>query len=122
MTPQDMIDALDAGLADTGEQVRLLRMARSPQTGIVAEVTIHTMIRGYSPIEVAAGSGISQQDQKMIFSPTPIRAAGWPGTANPIPREGDRVVSTRGVLTIQAAAGIYVKNVLVRIEAQVRGA
>jgi hypothetical protein len=117
-----MIDALDDALAQSGESIRLLRMNAPPATGIAHEVTCLAMMRGYAPLEVVVGSGITQQDQKAIFSPTPILTAGWPGTANPVPRVGDRVVSVRGVLTVQAAAGIYVQGVLVRLEAQLRGA
>lgn len=118
---QDMIDALDMGLAQAGETVRLMRMVASPGSGIASQVTCLAVIRGYAPSDLVPGSGINQQDQKFIFSPTPIVAANWPGNGNFIPRQGDRIATNRGVLTVQAGAGIYVQDTLVRIELQARG-
>jgi hypothetical protein len=123
MTPQEAIAALDAGLAQAGETIRLMRLASPPASGIAAVVTCLAAVRGYDPSDISPGSGITQQDQKMILSPTLIVAAGWPGAGlSPVPRQGDRIVSNRGPLTIQDAAGTYVQDVLVRIEARVRGA
>lgn len=113
-----LADDLDRELALYGETIRVLRMARPPASGIVIEVSCMGVVRGYNPVELSAGSGINQQDQLVILSPTPFVAAGWPG---PIPIEGDRMVTNRGAQTIQASAGIYVGNVLVRIECQIRG-
>jgi len=118
----DLVGLLDANLSLYGETIRLLRMAKPPATGIAKEVTCMAVIRGYAPTELSPGSGINQQDQRLILSPTPLIAAGWPGPGlKALPLEGDRIVSNRGALTIQAAVGIYVKNELVRIECQVRG-
>lgn len=122
MMNQGLIDALDAGLAANGESVRLMRMATPPATGILMEVACMAVMRGYAPSEVAAGSGITQQDQVMIVSPSSLVAAGWPGAGlSPVPRKGDRVVTATGVMAVQAASGISVGGELVRIEAQVRG-
>jgi hypothetical protein len=122
LTAQDMIAALDEGLAQAGETIRIQRLATPPASGISAVVICLAVIRGYAPAELIPGSGIAQTDQKMIFSPTPITAAAWPAVGlSPIPRRGDRVISNRGPLTVQAAAGIYAGDTLVRIEAQVRG-
>lgn len=122
MIAQEAIAALDDALHQAGESVRLLRMATAPASGIASEVTCLALIRGYAPSELVAGTGIGQQDQKMIISPTPILMAGWPGGGgSPVPRQGDRIISNRGPLTIQDAAGFYVADVLVRIEIQARG-
>jgi hypothetical protein len=117
--PQYLIDALDASLALDSETVRLLRMAGAV---VGMQVTCLATIRGYKPSEIVAGSGIGQQDQLMITSPTLLAAAGWPGlNLSAVPKQGDRVMSNRGVLTVQASVGLYVQDVLVRIEAQLRG-
>jgi hypothetical protein len=121
MTPQEATGALDDALAQAGESVRFLRMAKPPATGVVASVTCQALIRGYAPSDLSPGSGIGQQDQLLIVSPTPIVAAGWPGAGSPIPAQGDRVQTARGTLTIQASAGTYMQGTLVRIEIQVRG-
>lgn len=113
-----LVDELNSGLAMAGESVSLRRLATPPATGFIYQVDCLAVIRGYSPSELAAGSGITQEDQKMILSPTALTAAGWPG----VPRRGDRVVTNRGVMTVQAAAGLYVQDALVRIELTVRGA
>jgi hypothetical protein len=119
----EVIGELDAALAEAGETVRLLRMTGTgAQSRVLKEVSCRMVLRGYRPSEVSQGSGITQQDQKAIFSPTPIIAANWPGDGRYVPRNGDRLISTRGVLTVQAAAGVIVDDRLVRIEAQVRGA
>jgi hypothetical protein len=120
---------LDAALAAVGETIRLVRLIGNPRTGQSStEVACRAMIRGYAPSDLANNSGITQQDQQIIVSPTAIRAADWPGPGGQrgpgdplVPRQGDRVLSNRGVLTIQAATGLYLDDTLVRIEIQARG-
>jgi hypothetical protein len=119
----EVLGELDAALAEVGETVRLLRMTGTgAQSRVLQEVSCRMTLRGYAPNEVVQGSGITQQDQRMILSPTRLIAENWPGDGKYVPRAGDRIVSTRGVLTVQAAAGIYVDDRLVRIEGQARGA
>jgi hypothetical protein len=119
----EALSELDAALAEAGETVRLLRMTGTgAQSRVLKEVSCRMVLRGYQPNEVVQGSGITQQDQRMILSPTEIVAANWPGDGRYVPRAGDRLVSNRGVLTIQSAAGIYVDDRLVRIEGTARGA
>lgn len=120
MSVQDLIDDLDAGLAENGEAVRVLRLATPPATGVAKEADCNALIRGYQPSDLVPRSGINQQDQTAIMSPTVFNAVAWPAPG--IPRQGDRIISNRGPLTIQACAGLYVGNTLVRIEASVRGA
>jgi hypothetical protein len=119
----EALSELDAALAEAGETVRLLRMTGTgAQSRVQKEVTCRMTLRGYAPNEVVQGSGITQQDQRMILSPTQIIAANWPGDGRYVPRAGDRIISNRGVLTIQSAAGVYVDDRLVRIEGTARGA
>lgn len=125
MSAQAYIDELDSGLAEAGEVVSLVRLLTGGAT--FAAVGCPATIRGYNPSDLVAGSGIGQQDQQVIMSPTRLRASGWPGTATRppgdplVPKQGDRIISNRGVLTVQAANGIYVESTLVRIEMQARG-
>lgn len=125
MGAQAYIDELDSGLAEAGETVSLVRLLTGGTTFSIAGCP--AAIRGYNPSDLVAGSGIGQQDQQVIMSPTRLRAGGWPGTASRppgdpmVPRQGDRVISNRGVLTIQAASGVYVESTLVRIVMQARG-
>jgi hypothetical protein len=125
-----LIAELDRDLAENGELVKLRRSALGPNNKAVFPVDVDTMamIRGYRPYEVAAGSGITQQDVSFIISPTNIEARNWPGTAasepltdKRVPVKGDVLITSRGPLTVQSAAGLYVDNTLVRIEGSARG-
>lgn len=123
---------LDRELAATGEPIRLERLTLGPGgLQIPFGVDCPAYVRGYQPAELS--SAIIQQDVKLVVSPTPIARAGWPGPrvtragASPsqddprIPRKGDRAITSRGTLTVQAAAGIFVGSELVRIDIQARG-
>lgn len=117
-----MRDQLDADLAQTGEWVTLRRMARTPAVGVVKQVSLWMVLSGYQPSDMVQGSGITQEDQRAIFSPTLILAAGWPSAGgNPVPARGDRVQSARGLQSVIACSGRVIGGVLVRIEAQLRG-
>jgi hypothetical protein len=115
------IDALDQALAAAGQTVALT--CRNPS---VTLTDIPASVRGYSPQELT--SNITQQDSKVILSPTQINNATWPGTQVPgtpdirIPNKnrGDTCTINGVARTVQAGVGIYVKDVLVRIELQVR--
>lgn len=126
-TPAGTIARLDDSLARRGETVTLRRVVGAANQ-VFIDVTVRVLLRGYAPNELVGG--ITQQDQAFILSPTQIDAAQWPGGTPPtsgppvdqrIPRLNDRLITTRGVLTVQAAAGIYVGDVLVRIEGRARG-
>lgn len=127
-TPAGAIARLDASLARRGENVTLRRAVGAANQQVI-DVRIRTLLRGYAPNELVGD--IKQQDQAFILSPTQINAAQWPGGTPPpqsgppvdqrIPQLHDRLVTTRGVLTVQAAAGIYMADVLVRIEGRARG-
>jgi hypothetical protein len=123
MTPQEAIRSLDDSLRRKGQDVRLQRLAANVS---VAEVTVRAFVRGYAPEELVGG--IAQNDSKMIFSPTQIQSASWPSPAVTaanldarVPIKGDRVFIAGKARNIEAAVGIYMDNVLVRLEAQVKG-
>lgn len=120
----DEIDALDRALKRAGQTVTLTRIAINGLPAVA--VTCPAAVRGYTPEELT--TNITQQDSKVILSPTQINAAIWPGTQVPgtpdirVPSKnrGD-TCSINGVpRTLQAGVGIYVQDVLVRIELQVR--
>lgn len=120
---------LDNGLAEVGEDIRLQRLTTAPGGAQVSfECTCRAVVRGYTPAEIVSGSGIIQQDVKVILSPSDIERAQWPG-ATPMPEGVDRRVPVRNdriirqgrTYAVQAAQGIYVGGELVRIELQVRG-
>jgi hypothetical protein len=120
------IARLDRSLARGGERVRLLRLIGTQQIAFEAECQAH--VRGYQPRELSAGAGITQQDVKMILSPTDIERHGWPGatpvpagTDKRIPGKGDRIIRQGRPYAVQAGAGLYVAGELVRIELQARG-
>lgn len=122
----DAIAALDAALATAGQDIRLQRLSGTQQ--IPFEVTCRAMVRGYQPSELVGAIG--QQDSFVILSASEIGRKGWPGPASSassdasdrrVPRKGDRAVINGKARTIEAAAGIYVDDELVRIEMQVKG-
>lgn len=122
----EAIAALDAALAANGQDIRLVRLTGTQQ--IPYEVTCRAVVRGYQPSELVGG--ISQQDSMVILSPTEIDRYGWPGPApspaavgadRRVPRKGDRAVINGVPRAVEAGAGIYVGDELVRIELHVKG-
>jgi hypothetical protein len=122
------IAQLDSALADAGEDFVLRRViGTTNQTNV--DVTCRGFIRSYGPEELT--TNIIQGDSRIILSPTQINAASWPGAAPPVefgaaqdprvPRRGDKAVVQGRVMNIQNTSPIYVDNVLVRIELQIRG-
>jgi hypothetical protein len=71
------IDALNRGLRRTGQPVTL-RKVTGTTSQTYTDVVCQAVVRGYTPTELIAGSGIIQQDSKVILSPTEINAAVWP--------------------------------------------
>lgn len=114
------IDALDRALSRSGQTVTLRCLPTNDLAGIPA------VVRGYRPEELT--SNITQQDSLVIISPTQINAASWPGVQAPnvkdvrIPTKnrGDICIINNVQRAVQAGVGIYVQDVLVRIEMQVR--
>lgn len=121
------IEALDRALRRSGQPVTL-RKVTGTTTQTFTDVICQAMVRGYSPQELIAGNGISQQDSMVILSPTQINKAVWPvaqtgATDVRIPNKnrGDQIQINRKWRVVQAGVGIYLpNNLLVRIELQVR--
>jgi hypothetical protein len=114
------IDALDRALKRNNQTITLRRLPAVDIAGIPA------VIRGYNASELT--SNIAQQDSFVILSPTQINAAVWPGAQVsgqpdiriPSKNRGDVAIINGVSRTVQAGVGIYVQDVLVRIEMQVR--
>lgn len=128
VTPAEAIADLDRSLAADGEDIRLQRLTLAAGgVQIPFEVTCRACVRGYQPKDLVGG--ITQQDSKVILSPTEIVRAGWPGAASAagtdqdrrVPRKGDRAIIAGRPRNIEAAVGIYVGSELVRIEMRVLG-
>lgn len=79
----DVIAALDNALAEAGENFILRRVIGSGATVTNIDVTCRGRIDGVSVTEIAAG--INATDLHVIFSPTQINRAQWPGGTVPIP-------------------------------------
>lgn len=114
------IDALDRALTRSKQTVTLRCLPTNDLAGIPA------VVRGYQPDELS--SNITQQDSHVVISPTQINAAYWPTIQTPgikdvrIPSKnrGDICIINNVPRSVQAGVGIYVQDVLVRIEFQVR--
>lgn len=126
MSAAEDLAALDEALADVGQTITLRRYTGTQK--IPFNVECRAVVRGYQPEELVGG--ITQQDAMVILSPTEIEAKGWPGpnsSATPtnedrrVPKKGDAAVINGKVRNVEAAAGIYVDNTLVRIEMRVLG-
>lgn len=120
------IDALDGALARTKITVTLRKINGTAGLNPTDLANVPAMVRGYTPQELT--SNVTQQDSKVIISPTQINAAVWPvaqGTFAedvriPNKNRGDQVIINGVVRAVEAGVGLYVQDVLVRIEIQVR--
>lgn len=121
---------LNRDLKRKGERIKLRRYAGT-NTQIFTEVELVAFVRGYSPQELAAGSGIQAVDSFVILSPTDLFAAQWPGGQQPLeppfnpdphlPRKGDRAIIQGRTRIVEVASPIYDGDELVRIEMRVLG-
>lgn len=109
----ECIADLDAGLAENGEDIVLIRGSR--------QVTCRARVTGYDPAELVGD--ITQQDSRVILSPTEIAADGWPGANNgpATPQKNDRAKVQGFNKVVQAGTAIQVGGRTVRIELRVRG-
>jgi hypothetical protein len=115
------VDALNRALKRSGQTV-ILRRTNGTTSPTYVDVTLQAVVRGYQPQELVAG--ISQEDALVIFGPTEITNAGWPGTGTDmVPSENlkDLIIINGVKRKVASANGIFVQNVLVRIEARVLG-
>lgn len=125
-------DRLDRQLRRSGERITLERHMLGPNSTkvLVASAECWAKLTNYTAQDVAAGTGIQQQDVKAILSSSELDRQGWPGAAPvkagaPDPRipknQTDRVRAARGSFAIQDGRPTYVDGVLVRLELQLRG-
>ena len=123
---EQAIADLDVALANDGERIELWRETGTQK--IPFKVRCRAFVRGYSAQELIGG--ITQQDSKVILSPTEITRSGWPGPNSSatstnqdrrMPRKGDAVVIAGRKRAVEAAGGSYVAGDLVRIELRVLG-
>jgi hypothetical protein len=107
VTPTQLIADLDAALARVGQTVQLRKT--NSATG---QLAVRARVRFYKPNEIV---GIIQQgDSKVILSPTGLSDFG-------VPPQNGFVVVNNSPRRIIAPNPIYVDDMLVRIELQVRG-
>lgn len=108
MTPAQAIAALDRQLARHGQTVILRR-------GDVT-ATVKGFVRGFTADELVAGSGISQDEDKVILSPSSL--TGWTGA---LPGEDDWCEINDRFRAVTKGRLIKLDDVVVRIELQVKG-
>lgn len=125
MTPAECITDLNASLAADGEQIVLQRVTLGPAGALIRfSVDCRAFVRGYEPSEMIGG--ITQQDSRVIISPTQIETAGWT-SGRPadedrrVPVKGNKAIIQGKERNVEAAVGKYVAGQLVRIEMRVLG-
>ena len=127
MSPEQAISTLDRQLATNGSDMVLRRLTLAAGgTQIPFDVTVKGKQRGLRPEELV--DGVTQQDTKVVISPTQIDAANWPGAATAtttvdrrIPVKNDRMIIAGKIRNVEAGVGRYMNGQLVRIEIMVKG-
>jgi len=125
----DYIDKLDAALAVSGEDVIIRRIVGTKNTtnlDIVVRANVRTV---RLPEELV--SGVSQDDLRVIISPSEIREAQWPGGGTEhappfnvdrsIPVRGDRLIVKGRMYRVETVNPIAVEGEVVRIEMMTKG-
>jgi hypothetical protein len=115
-TANDARARLDRSLLRRGQECTLQRLVGTSLTPI--SVTIRAHIRGYTPQEIVAGSGLAIGNSHVIMSSTEVEAAQWPSALESrIPRRGDRLVVAGVNRTVLFAwAALHISGELIRIE------
>lgn len=128
MSPEECIADLDAGLAETGEDVILRRTVGTAPNVLNIDVECRATIRTWRLKEEELVGGIAQAVILATISPTQIAAAQWPGGVAPgaavdpsIPRRLDRLIVGGRVHMIEAVDPITVNGVNVRYNMQLLG-
>lgn len=113
------IAALDAGLAQAGQDIVLRRAG-------AADITCRASVRTYRLREEDIVGGVAASELLVFLSHTEILAAGWPGittageTVDPsIPRRNDKVIIDGRVRNVNAVTAISIGNQVVRVELSV---
>lgn len=123
MNASALISALDSALNEAGATVTLRRVVQSGN----ADVDVRAAGRGLQSTELV--QGMSQTRVKLVISPSPIAAAGWPAgevatASTPVPslpRRNDKIVYGSRVHNVDLVRPFYVADQLVRIELEVDG-
>ena len=113
MTPAQAIAMLDRQIAQHGQTVKLVRLVPN---GTAIEATVKGFVRGYRPDELAGG--IQQGDSSIVLSPTQLAATAF--ASAPV-RANDKAETNGRRRNVQMADPVYINDVLVRINLQVRG-
>lgn len=126
------ITDLNAHLLADGEDIEIRRVITSGTTQMNVRVDCRAFVRNYGADELVGG--ITQEQSRVVISPSEIIAAGWPGPWTPsasepvqpatdrrVPRKNDKCVIKGRVRNIEVAMPIYVDNELVRIDLRVLG-
>ena len=122
----DFITDLDAALAEDGEEIILRRVAGAANIDVKVQANVRLVTREEELVD-----GITQDDIKVIVSPTQIAAAQWPGggvdAAAPFnvdrsqPKKGDKLIYQGRVYRVEQAISIKVAGQVVRIELMTMG-
>lgn len=127
----DLIAALDDALAETWEDFILRRVVGTGASVANIDVPCRGRIDGMKTEEIAAG--LKATDLNVIFSPTQINNAQWPGGTIPIPppfnvdpripRENgaDKAIVRGRLCQIAFVKPFVIGGELVRIEMRVSG-
>lgn len=120
-TPSGMIARLDASLARRGQDAKLRRRIGTGSTFV--DVDLRARLLGYGTADLS--SGIQVTHSRVIFSPTPIVAAGaaWPGAAGGgnDPKIGDFILVEGRLRRLEQIDNIRIGDVWVRCEGRVSG-
>lgn len=124
---------LDRELAgEAGEEIEIWRVYTAGTTQIPVKVTCRAFVRNYGAEELVGG--ITQEQVRVVISPSEIIAAGWPGPWTPsaiepvqpdtdrrVPRNNDRCLIKGRLRNVEVPMPVYVDNELVRINLRVLG-
>lgn len=127
----DLIAALDNALTETGEDFILRRVVGTGVNVVNIDVTCRGRIDAMTDKDIAAG--IKATDLKVIFSPTQINDAQWPGGTIPqlppfnvdqrVPRLNgpDHAIIRSQDRIVAFVQPFFIAGELVRIEMRVSG-
>lgn len=117
----DYVADLDAALAEDGEEIILRRVIGAANIDVKVQANVRLVSQQE---ELVAGT--TQDDIKVIISPTQIAAAQWPGggvdaaapfnVARSHPKKGDKLIYQGRAYRVEQAISIKVAGQVVRIE------
>ena len=113
MTPAQAIAMLDRQIAEHGQTVTLTRLVPN-QASIT--LTCKAFVRGYKPDELA--NGVQQGDSMVVMSPTDLAGTAFESA---LPTTNNKLTTGGRLRNIQMADPVYMNDVLVRLNLQVRG-